>query len=285
MTRQNGTVDSVAGLVPYGHVCWAYDGRADFRTRAAEYLRDGIAAGQWIEYVGPGPHEELRAQLVGAGLADAVTSGHVAVNSVTEFYAFEPATRADTELVVDPESAVLARVEATEQAVAAGYTGFRAIVDATELVRTPRQRRAFAEFEYRIDRVMSGFPVTAMCGFDVHAIGAAGVVELACLHPVSNLAVPFRMAAEPGTDAAVHGTVDQRCTALFTATLAHAAASAEGDELVLDASGLGHVDQYALRALNRTGVEYGLTTVLLGAPPLLRRRVETMHLPWVRTDK
>lgn len=44
--RTVGVVDSVRGLVPGGHVCWAYRDRADFQARALEYLTDGIALGQ-----------------------------------------------------------------------------------------------------------------------------------------------------------------------------------------------------------------------------------------------
>ena len=63
-----------------------------------------------------------------------------------------------------------------------GYSGFRAVVDAGAVSRTPRQQAAFAEFELLIDRKMAVLPVSALCAFDREAAGA-GADELACLHP------------------------------------------------------------------------------------------------------
>lgn len=58
--RTAGVVDSARGLLPHGHLCWAYQDRAEFQVRALEYMTDGIALGQWIEYVGSGSGEALR---------------------------------------------------------------------------------------------------------------------------------------------------------------------------------------------------------------------------------
>lgn len=284
MARECGALDSAAGLAPRGHVCWAFEGRAEYRARAVQYLRDGLAEGQWIEYVGSGNAEALRAELAECDdLNRAFETGAIAVNSVDEFYAFEPETMDDPDKVVDPDSAVLARMEATEQALAAGYTGFRAVVDATAMVRTQRQRRAFAQFEYQIDHQMRRFPVTALCGFDAGELGEAAVAEMACLHPLSNRQAPFRPHAEQGADAALAGAVDERCGALFSRALSRTTALTRGAELVLDGRGLGHIDQQRLRVLNQLAGEHAHTIVLAGASALTERMINSLDLPHVRT--
>src|SRR5699024_5460905 len=88
--------------------------------------------------------------------------------------------------VVDPVRSVHTRVAATEAALQAGYTGFRAVVDATATSRTVAQRTAFARFEYLIDQKMAALPVSAMCAYDVSELGAGTVAELTCLHPLAS---------------------------------------------------------------------------------------------------
>lgn len=103
--RINGVVDSARGLVPHGHLCWAYEDRTEFHARASEYMADVIAAGQWIEYVGSGCAEELCEQLAGIDVVkQALDNGAAGVCSVDDFYAF----RGHSD-VVDPVPAVAAR--------------------------------------------------------------------------------------------------------------------------------------------------------------------------------
>jgi hypothetical protein len=139
--REVGLVDSARGLVSHGHLCWAYQDRAEFLARALECIADGIAIGQRVEYVGSGCVETLRAELAGLdGTEEAL--GGVGVSPVDDFYRFSG--HGD---VVDPAAAVAAHVDATGKALAAGYTGLRVVADATAAVRTPEQRDAFARYE------------------------------------------------------------------------------------------------------------------------------------------
>lgn len=55
---------------------------------------------------------------------------------MNEFYRFEGDSN-----VVEPVAAVAVKVAAVEDVVAAGYTGFRAVVDATAVVRTATNGR------------------------------------------------------------------------------------------------------------------------------------------------
>lgn len=119
--RMHGTVDSARGLVPTGHLCWAFTSRSEFRSRAVEYLRDGLAHGQWIEYVGSGSSAGLRAELAEVdGLGPALEAGIITVTPVEDFYVLQP-----DNATVDPSAAVKARIAATEQAAGARFRGRR----------------------------------------------------------------------------------------------------------------------------------------------------------------
>jgi len=43
--RTSGVTD-VIGLPSNDHLCWPFDGFAEFRARAAEFLADGLALGR-----------------------------------------------------------------------------------------------------------------------------------------------------------------------------------------------------------------------------------------------
>ena len=60
--RPNGVIDSPRSLLPGGHLCWAYSDRSEFLTLAGAYASDGVAAGQWIEYVGDAAPDSLFAE-------------------------------------------------------------------------------------------------------------------------------------------------------------------------------------------------------------------------------
>ena len=63
MSRRHGVVDSAGGLIPFGHLGWGYRDRSEFLTRAAEYITDGLIQNQWVEFVGDGSPDQLRAEL------------------------------------------------------------------------------------------------------------------------------------------------------------------------------------------------------------------------------
>jgi hypothetical protein len=139
MARRQAVVGSAAGLVPFGHLGWSYRDRDEFFLQAARYLADGLVEGQWVEYVGAGDREALRAELASLPRLPGLAPDRVAVTPVREFYGL-----ATGSAVVDPDLAVRDRVAATEAVVHAGYTGFRAVVDTTSLVVTEEQRARFA---------------------------------------------------------------------------------------------------------------------------------------------
>lgn len=271
--RLTGLVDSARGLTPHGHLCWTYQDRAEFRKCAGEYAADALGEGQWVEYVGAGTPGQLRAELTdldGVDEAAAASDGDIGVMPVEDFYAFTGHTD-----VIDPEASVTKRVTATEKALAAGYTGFRAVVDSTPVARTPEQRATLAQFEYLVDRKMAILPLSALCAYNAAELGAAAVAEFACLHPLASPgSTPFRLYADPEADGALAGEIDLGSAELFATTLgqtvrgsAGSAPAADGEQDVhLDVSQLGFIDVPGTRALVQAaeGLESG-RLVLHGA--------------------
>jgi hypothetical protein len=74
-------------------------------------------------------------------------------------------------------------LQATEQALSAGYRGLRVAADATDLARTRAQRDAFVRYEHLIDQGMADVPFSAMYAYDRRVLGEAAS-ELACAHPI-----------------------------------------------------------------------------------------------------
>ncbi len=278
--RTHGTVDSARGHVPAGHLCWAYTSRSEFHSRSVEYLRDGIAAGQWIEYVGSSGTAALRAELAEAdGIGPALEAGAIAVSSVEDFYALHPDST-----TVDPHAAVKARIAATEQALAAGYTGFRAVVDATAMVASAQQRAAFVQFEHLIDQTMSTQPVTALCGYNLTELGSTAVAELACLHPLTNLDTPFQLYAQPDGSLALAGAIDRHCVDLFTHALSHASELTSGRTMVIDGQYLTSLEPARVLDLNRLAREHDRYIVLRSAPPATTQLIQQLQPSHLRSE-
>lgn len=286
--RQQGVVEKTDSPLPGGHLCWVYGDREEFRARAREYALEGVKSGEWVECVGESSADTLRAELAAdPSLRPALESGVLGTSSVEEFY------QCSTNRVVDPEVAVAARVAATEEALAAGYTGFRAVVDATTMVGTDLQRDAFARFEHLIDHKMSALPVTALCAYGLHQLGSSAVAEVACLHPLTNYGtVPLRLYSQQnrdgdGTHLAVAGIIDQPGAKLVTQTLQHALAcppASPGEELMIDAQQLEFINPRALQDLDRSARAHDRKLVLAVPQHLVDRLTDTLDLTHIRVE-
>lgn len=269
--RAAGVVGSARGLVPFGHVCWGYADRDEFRARAAEYVADGLAAGQWIEYIGDGDADELRREF--AALPDGpelLDAGRVGVYGLDECFRIGP------DGIVDPQRTVALRLAAAEQALADGFSGVRAIHDATSLARTPQQREALVRLEHLIDRKMSVLPASALCAYDVAELGPTTVTELASVHPYVNGDVThFRLYADEDTGLALAGELDLASDELFVQTLTRTLAAREPGEgaraLDVDVHGLGFADHRAILAMDAAARANERQLVLHAASPILRK--------------
>lgn len=273
----HGAVESAAGLIPFGHLGWGYKDRAEFLARAAEYIADGLAQGQWVEYVGEGPVETLRAELAGLpGLPDV---SDVKISTAGEFYGIAPGSD-----IVDPDVAVARRSAAVGAAIDAGYTGFRAIVDATSVSRSPRQRDAFARFEFLIDRKMAELPVSALCAYDMSQLDD-DASSLVCLHPLVDDAAPsFRLYAEQGVSFAVDGEIDAAQTHTFTEALRRIWPLLTGPEIVVDAVNLDFIGHTELLELDGMASAHDRHIVLRGPQGVVARLVSLLEPENVRID-
>ena len=284
--RQAGVVDSARGLVPCSHVGWGYAGRTELRTRAWEYLLDGVATGQRIEFVGSGSVEALRAELAGFVEGDsnfgqgAVDRGAFRVALVDEVYAFSGAGR-----VVDPDRSVMSRVAATQAALAAGYTGLRAVVDATALTGTVGQRVAYAHYEYLLDQQSSVLPLATICAYDLAQLGRAAVAEMACLHPLTSRgASAFRLYTDDGAAFALAGEIDFSSAGQLADTLGRVLPLMSGPELVVDGRQLEFIDHRGLLVLDRCAGQRGIRLALCTPRKTLAQIAEAIGLQNLRVD-
>jgi hypothetical protein len=197
----SGVVQDARGLGAHDHACWAFDNPAQFESRAREFLTEGLAGGYRVWLVTP---QEPLGVREWPGFALALDSGAARVLAVNEHYA---------DGVVDPVAQVAAYAAATDEALAAGYTGLRVAADATSLVRTPAALDEFARYEHLIDRYMLSRPFSALCAYDRAALGGDVVEQVAAMHPVANAGASlFRLYAGSGagTAATVAGELGTR---------------------------------------------------------------------------
>jgi anti-anti-sigma regulatory factor len=174
--RSTGVVDSARDLGRHDHLCWGYEHHSDFREEALAFVDEGLRLGHRILYTGDNDLDGLRAELDGiVGLDHLVTDGVIQLLPILDTY---EATR-----ISGDQAQVYAGI--TNDALNAGYTGLRAVADATVLVLDPSDRDAFVRYEHRIDRLMAGgLPFSAMCGYDRTRLDESALGEVGCVHPL-----------------------------------------------------------------------------------------------------
>jgi hypothetical protein len=259
--RREGVVDSAASFHSRDHLCWAYRGEADLADRAVEFAADGIAAGQRVELVGDASTASLRSELAdlirSMPVSRAAHAGQVGVCDLAEMHKTTSAG------VVDIDAIVAARHALLDDSLRAGYTGLRTVTDSTPSARTEAQRDVAARLEHLGDRKLMSEPVSAMCSFDIEAIGADAVAEMACMHPFTSPgASPFRLYGEHDADFGLAGTIDDDTAgALFRTALKRTAPPA-GNELIVDARRAELIGERALAELNAHAARMGRRAVL-----------------------
>lgn len=262
-----------------GHVCWAYDDPAALDRRAVAFLAAGLAAGERVWLVADGTPEALTRRLDPLpGLTEALRDGAVSIVQIRAAY--------PDGHVVDPEAQVRAYAAATDEALAAGHTGLRVVAEATSLVRTPQQRRAFLRYEHLIDRYMHRRPMSAICAYDRRELSDQAIAELACLHAEENTDGLFQLHAG-GTDDgafALAGELDPSNHALFADVLDQAHPDPVDGRLTIDARHLRYIDHRSLIHLREHARRQGVTAVLRTSRSAAARLVELLDLAEVRVE-
>lgn len=239
-------LDAVAGLTSFNHLGCTFRDRAEFHTCAAAFIADGLSDHHWIEFVGAGSREQLRAELIALpGIGSRLNDAGVGVTPDSEFYAVVPGID-----VVDPETAIIAWAAAMKKAITAGYNGFRVVADATALARRPDQREALSRVEFLLGRNVAGRPFSALCAYDASQL-ASGADELICLHPQIGSGTPgFGLYAEPEVAFALTGELDAANHELYLTTLRRIWPLIADDPLIIDAQQLTFVGHQQLCTLD-----------------------------------
>ncbi|MGH3597748.1 MAG: MEDS domain-containing protein [Mycobacterium sp.] len=282
MMRAHAVLDSAAGLTPFGHLAWGYRDRAEFLSRAAEFIGDGLRHNQYIAYAAEGTREALRSELAEMpGIGAHLDSGAVNAIPAEEYFVYLPGTD-----VIDADGAVAKYLAGVEQAIANGYAGVRAVSDVTPVARTSEQRDALARLEYLIDQQVAVLPVSALCAYDLSELGAAAE-ELICLHPfVSKGAVTFRLYADPGADVdfALTGEIDAAANKLFDTTLQRVWPLQSGHTVHIDAQDLTFISHQQLFTLEERARKQDRNVKLWTNQPVINRLVDVLGLTRVQAQ-
>lgn len=267
---------SARRLGRHDHLCWPYDDPAEYRGRALEFLADGLDLGQRVAYVGAGSHDALRSEISSVDPAgDLVERGALLVRSAIDLYA-SPGQ-------AGPEARVGVYAAATNEALAAGYTGFRVAAEATALVADAEQRAAFARYEHLVDRYMTEHPFSALCAYRRRDLGVSAVAELAAMHPLARPdTTPFQAFAVEAGGLGLSGEVDVAVAPLLRTALGRIPAG--GGELVFDARGLAFIDHRGLAVIDEFARRTGAVAVLLGAPRTARLVAEIVGFAHLRVE-
>ncbi len=270
-SRTIGTVSDVRSLGRHDHACWAFEDPAEFHAAAHDFLRDGLAAGERVCFVGA--ERDVEAWLAAEGVGEAVSRGAASACVLDSMYAaFTPGDQLD----------VYRR--ATRAAVDAGYVGFRVAADVTELLRRPRQIATFSRYEQIVDQYMAIEPFSAICGFQRDSLPAADLDRLMSVHPVGNGGVPFRIFADVDGGLAIAGDLDMTSSDLLADAFAAADLPVVGDEFTLDATRLAFIDHRSLIALASFAAARDARLVLRTRKTHLARLLELLELRDVRVE-
>ena len=241
---------------------------AEYRRGLAGFFAESLQNGLRVTYVSSDGTEAARRDL--ADLSDPerlLAAGALHVLSARDMYgAGGP---------VDPERVVACVAAATEQALADGFRGLAMSGDATELVRTPAKRDAFARYEFLVDRYMASHPLSALCGYGLE-LGNDTVTEFALLHaPGPSNATPYQVFACPDGAIGLAGEFDPVGVAALGRVLTRLQTT-DGEPLVIDMADVGYVDHRLLLTLDAHARANGVAVSLRSAPPFAAHLIELL---------
>lgn len=281
MTRSAGLVEHLRNLGPHDHVCWSFDDSLEFRRRAGEFLSDGLASGRRVYYVRPGDPRDLENDLRDVpNWREALRTGAAQVVPLE--------TRHPPGAVVDPAEQVRSYASATEKAIADGFAGLRVAAEVTTLARSAEQLDTVARHEFSVDRFMARRPFSAMCAYNREILGEQAVAQLACMHPVSNVAATgFRLhaPADPGAHLALAGELDLATRELFDRAVCRLRLPPATGELIVDGAGLRFIDHRSLLRLAELARAHGTALVLRTRCPAATRLATILDLENVRVEQ
>lgn len=241
---------------------------AEYRRCLADFFAEGVQDGLRLAYVSSDGVEAARADLADLGDLERL----LAVGALHVLWARDMYGPGGP---VEPERVMAFVATATEQALADGFRGLAVSADATELVRTPVQRDAFARCEFLVDRYMGSHPLSAMCGYGLE-LGNDTVTEFALLHaPGPSNEAPFQVFGCADGAIGLAGGCDPVGVAALGRVLPRLR-TPDGRALVVDMAGVEYVDHRLLLTLDAYARGNGIAVSLRSAPPLAARLMELL---------
>jgi anti-anti-sigma factor len=267
----------VSSVAVHDHACLVYASEAERWDVAAAYVDAGLRAGERVVYVADG--EDPEAVVEALTVAGANCARHRATGQLEIVAAIS---------LRDPRSFDPARLAAwwermAQAALADGFRGLRAVVDASWSQRNGLDVDAVLAYERTVDRLFTTHRLSAICLYDERRWAGDAIVRAAGAHAAILCGgwhhhLPSRASAdlaltleEPGR-LRVAGTVDLGTAARFADALRLASRGAR--DLTLDLSELQFLDVRGLAQLHaaaRRLARDGHTLTLRHAPPAVQR--------------
>ena len=144
------------------HICAVYKTEDEQLATAAEYLADGLRAGERVFYVAESPAavKRFRAALTRCGVNAAAKAKQGALVE---------STHADAHLVdgrFDVERMMRLLNEAVESALNDGFAGLRTCGDMSWLLQKPAGAESVVEYEALLNQFFEGIRGAGMCQYD-----------------------------------------------------------------------------------------------------------------------
>jgi anti-anti-sigma regulatory factor len=234
-----------------------------------EFFAEGLREGLRVAYVGPDGLAAARADLAGiADLDRLLAAGAVHVLRTPDVYG--------TGAPVDPDRVVAFCAAATEQALADGFRGLRVSADATELIRTPAHRDAFARYEFLVDRYMADHPLSGLCGFR-EDLGDDALAEFRLMHSPGPSGEPTSRVFGCGDGAiGLAGEFDPSGVAALGRLLPRLRTVDGAGPVVVDLAEVEYVDHRLLRSLSELARTSGVRLSLRSPPPFTARLLDLL---------
>lgn len=273
--RAHGTLSEIPAAGTSDHVCWVYDADdPDFDRAVRRFLAGGLDRGERLLCVGERVIESLRTDEDGFGGADElIARGALRAVTMAEVY--------DATSVFVPGDQRSFYGDATETAIADGYTGLRVVADVSELAANPATRADLARWEHLADEyIAQGSGFTAMCTYSAAVPGDA-LADVTAVHPLVHSVggpPPFQVFFDEGR-VVLTGCIDTFGADRLARVLA--STPVQGSHAVLDLGMVDFVDVAGARAIARWGRQFSGRSIeleLRDASPLLRRMWRTLAL-------
>lgn len=263
--------EAPSGLRHGDHVCWTFDGAAEFSAAVTAFLDEGRRRGDQLILAGDSETDLLDALAELPERDSMLADGRLQIRPSAGLYGGDRG--------LDPVGQVQAFRGELAAALGRGRSGLRVAADITDLARGGLEsRRQLHVYERLCDTLIGSSAITGMCLYDA-ALGAEVLGPLTVLHPVQHHGdqQPLAHLSGRGDRLALHGEIADRLADDVFAALFDLACAAPG-EVEVDLADLDFLDRVGARTLARTVRllgEVGVQLRLVGPQPIVAR---VLHL-------